>query len=344
MFYNLQHTIADTQIPGDLFVFPDLKLTHKSGSAAPNNSELSDIEPAIDIFYSYNEGNFLALVEFYLNHDESEFERLQLGWLVQKNTRLWLGRFHYPIGIWSTDFHHGTYLQTTISRPAIIDFEDNNGILPLHISGALLDSEHYYGDSLLNTSIVVGTGSSLPKGSLEPFNLFNPGNESFYETITFRMIYSPQASENHYFGFFVGYSSIEGDQSSLSEIEQIQTGIFTVIQQQALLWRSTIFYIDNNLKSSTNVADLKGGFYSGYVQLEYQFTEKWNSFIRVEDSFNENDDPYLNLFPSFSTQRQLLGIRNDILPQQALTLEWRQDHLSTGTLNQLVLQWSAFLP
>lgn len=340
----LQATFSDTQIPGDFFVFPNLQLSRLSGSGVAANAKRNDIEPAIDLFYSYQENSFLLLIEYFVNQNENEFERLQLGWAVDKNTRFWLGRFHNPLGIWNTDFHHGTYLQTTISRPAITEFEDDSGVIPSHISGLLLEADRYFGESQINTSLALGVAASMKSGSLEPFNLFNPGDETFHENISLRLSYYPQASENRYFGAFVGYSRIKGDAISSSEIKQIQAGVFAVLQIQAVQLRSALFFVENRLSSVTATPDLKGDFINAYVQLEYEVDERWTAFARLEDTFSHENDPYLALFPEFTEQRQLAGVRFDVIPQHAFTLEWRQDHVSAGDINQLVLQWSAFFP
>src|SRR5262252_557191 len=49
--------------------------------------------------------------------------------------------------LWSTEeHHHGRYLQTSITRPAIERWEDENGIIPQHIAGVLFDSRFPLGD------------------------------------------------------------------------------------------------------------------------------------------------------------------------------------------------------
>src|SRR6185437_12183959 len=55
------------------------------------------------------------------------------------------GRYHTPISYWNTAYHHGLWLQTTISRPEMIQF--GGRLLPVHFVG------------LLAQGLVPGTGS-----------------------------------------------------------------------------------------------------------------------------------------------------------------------------------------
>ena len=64
-----------------------------------------------------------------------DVERLQIGYTFADELTLWLGRFHTPFGNWNTAFHHGAQLQTPITRPTFLEFEDARGILPSHSVG-----------------------------------------------------------------------------------------------------------------------------------------------------------------------------------------------------------------
>ena len=48
-----------------------------------------------------------------------------------------VGRYHTPINYWNTAFHHGQWLQTTITRPEMIQF--GGRVLPVHFVGALVE-------------------------------------------------------------------------------------------------------------------------------------------------------------------------------------------------------------
>lgn len=63
-------------------------------------------------------------------------ERLMAEYRLAEQLTLGGGRFHTSIGYYNTAFHHGTYFETAIGRPAVFSFEDDAGPLPIHGVGA----------------------------------------------------------------------------------------------------------------------------------------------------------------------------------------------------------------
>lgn len=68
------------------------------------------------------------------------------------------GRFHTQIGYWNTAFHHGLWLQTTVSRPEQIRF--GTVFVPVHFVGALVEGKIPSGAAGLGYSAGVGNGRS----------------------------------------------------------------------------------------------------------------------------------------------------------------------------------------
>lgn len=67
----------------------------------------------------------------------TELERLIIRFDQSDYFRVSFGRYHTPINYWNTAFHHGQWLQTTISRPEMIQF--GGKFLPVHFVGALVE-------------------------------------------------------------------------------------------------------------------------------------------------------------------------------------------------------------
>ena len=105
---------------GEFLLFPTLTGTH--GKAMMDHPQ-DELTPTLDAFYSASHERFRILAEYMASPHHKMMERLQIGWLPTASTTLWLGRFHNPLGYWNTEFHHGNYLTTTISRPSIVSFE-----------------------------------------------------------------------------------------------------------------------------------------------------------------------------------------------------------------------------
>jgi hypothetical protein len=70
--------------------------------------------------------------------------------------KLSFGRYHTPVSYWNTAFHHGSWLQTTISRPEMIRF--GSRLLPVHFIGFLSEGGIRSGNAGLTYSAGVGNG------------------------------------------------------------------------------------------------------------------------------------------------------------------------------------------
>ena len=86
----------------------------------------------------------------------AEVERLILRFDHSDQLKVSFGRYHTPINYWNTAFHHGQWLQTTISRPEMIQF--GGRLLPVHFVGALVEGAVPAGGWNLNYKGGVGNG------------------------------------------------------------------------------------------------------------------------------------------------------------------------------------------
>ncbi len=341
-FYSLVAS-ADTTFPGDFFLFPDLKIDYISSGSQPGEDSV-DYQPEIDLFYSYKKGSLLALVEYFLNNDENEFERLQIGWTDNKNTTAWLGRLHNPLGYWNLAQHHGIYLQTSISRPSIAEFSDDGGIMPMHITGALFEFEApLEGGANLFLDIALGAGPTMENGKLEPVDIWRYGATKSHENLSLRVRYIPDFTSDTQLGLFTGYTRMEGDSVLTDEIEQIQAGAFGVWDNDSFKLLGSVFFIDSTLTLPGSTKS-DGNFASGYLQAEYAIDHRFTVYGRFEDTSDVGSDPYLALFPLFVDNREMLGLRYDVIRNHAFTLEVRNDQIASREITHIVLQWSALLP
>ena len=68
------------------------------------------------------------------------------------------GKYHTPIGYWNTAFHHGAWLQTTITRPEMVRI--GGTLTPVHFVGFLAEGAIPSGPLGLNYNVGVGNGRS----------------------------------------------------------------------------------------------------------------------------------------------------------------------------------------
>jgi hypothetical protein len=86
----------------------------------------------------------------------AEVERVIIRYDVNDYFKLSFGRYHTPINYWNTAFHHGQWLQTTISRPEMTQF--GGSFIPVHFVGALSEGVVPAGGLNLNYAVGMGNG------------------------------------------------------------------------------------------------------------------------------------------------------------------------------------------
>ena len=91
----------------------------------------------------------------------TDLERIQLGYTFNDQLTTWVGRFHAPYGYWNTAYHHGGQIQTSITRPRFIDFEDKGGLMPSHVMGAWATGGVPIGEAKLNYDVYIGNGNAI---------------------------------------------------------------------------------------------------------------------------------------------------------------------------------------
>src|SRR5437762_1430577 len=67
----------------------------------------------------------------------AEVERAIIRFDQSDELKVSFGRYHTPINWWNTAYHHGQWLQTTISRPEMVQF--GGRFIPVHFVGALAE-------------------------------------------------------------------------------------------------------------------------------------------------------------------------------------------------------------
>jgi hypothetical protein len=84
-----------------------------------------------------------------------EVERVILRYDIDDSLKVSVGRYHTPINYWNTAFHHGLWLQTTISRPEMI--QGGGTFQPVHFVGVL--AEGNISSSALGLGYNLGVGN-----------------------------------------------------------------------------------------------------------------------------------------------------------------------------------------
>ena len=301
-----------------------------------------------DILYSYLKGDFRFLAEYVLSTHESELERLQFGWQFEEETIAWLGRFHSPARYWNSAYHHGQYLQTSITRPLIEKFEDEGGIVATHTSGLMLESTRKLQDvDAFQALVSLGKTAVIDNNQLTPFDLLDTSSEN-KAAVALRLAYLPDQLDENQFGLTFNWSrlvvgdSLIAQQQGLQSVDQSIVGAYVDWRSQGWRILANLTYLSNLMKKQTQ--EQTDTFYTAYFQAEYEFNQAWRFFGRIEDTSDEDNSEYLMLFQSAIIQRKMLGLRFDFYKNQALTLELSNLKTQSVEFDQAWLQWSAVFP
>jgi hypothetical protein len=302
-----------------------------------------------DALLTLQKGPFRLFGEYLLSDHEGDLERFQLGWQLSSDTIIWVGRYHQPTSVWNHDHHHGQYLQTSITRPAIDEWEDLRGVLPQHFTGVLVESTHEaFGDWRLRTSMASGIAPKITAAGFEPFDLVHPDS-------THRLGYQARASlhpgefTETGAGALVAYDQLAAEMRpgahppliGLNYIDLRLYGLFGTYAGEGWKLTATVYFAHTELHYIGSAAS--DSFGVGYVQAERHFGRDFTGFVRYEESAGVGDCPYLRLFEQFARKRYVGGLRWDFTDRQALTLQLTDSFFLNGHFSDARLQWSAAL-
>ncbi len=343
---------AKAESQNDLLLFLSLERFQMFSSDDPA-FDGTDNRATADILFSRSSDRFRFLGEYIWSDSESELERFQLAWQVDDRTMLWFGRFHSISNYWTTEYHHGQFMQTSISRPGLEEWEDESGPMPSHITGAWLQHEFSLnGQSALNLGLAAGLAPKFADNELRPFDLLDP--ESGHDlAISGRLVYRPDVLSMNQIGIATAYNEIVVDPLSTPTIADLQsihqTTIGAFLNWHWADWRlsSNWVYFDFDLLYGDRRAN--DDFVLGYVQGEYSARPNWTIFGRTEIGFGEDHSLYLQLLPDFIAHRTMAGVRWEFADSQALTLEVADTstqgaNFDHDNFKELRIQWSTVFP
>jgi hypothetical protein len=329
--------LCEAEITGEFLLFPKVDLIYRSMLDDNSVLDKDDQELGADFFATFEINNFRFLGEYLATNKELEFERFQFGWLF-KDQLFWLGRFHNPVGYWNSQYHHGAFLQTSISRPGIVEFEDNGGIIPIHQAGFLAEGTLDRGEGALGYLLSLATGPEFTD-ELESLDVLNPGSKARDISATLNLYLESELNPSSRVGLFVNYTEIPASTIGVSEIQQTITGVYGSWEFSGWRWLGASFYVRNQFERSTRSET--DAFFNAYLQAEYDLNDRWAFYSRIEGTAGDDGDAYLALFPKFVKDRVLGGIRLDFASRNALKLEISAIHMHQNNFVQVMLQWSA---
>ena len=319
-----------------------------------DSAEIDNFQRAsLDLLYTYSGDRVRFLGEYLWSSNEAELERLKAGWQARDNTMLWLGRYHATAKHWTTEYHHGQFLQTSITRPSLEEWEDESGPTPSHVTGLSLEYDHERDDeSAVSFAFSAGLTARFEGDELVAFDLLDP-HSGHGPGLNFKVAYRPDFLSPLQFGFLSAWheiSVVSGSSPSLTDLDEITqwtVGGFVDWRWNDLRLISSVVYFDNVLDYVDE--DVSDSFWLSYVQFEYEFGDDFTFFGRTDNGFEEDNSPYLRLLPAFIAHRHMLGLRWDVANFHSLTVEaadtsQQGEGLDYDNFKEIRLQWSAVFP
>ena len=288
----------------------------------------------------------------------TDLERIWVAREFGTGFTLGAGRFHSPLGYWNRTFHHGTFMQDTVSRPFFLDFEDGAaGVLPVHIVGLLawgdisgkLSYEAFIGNGPSVDTSVAGLAAT-PDNKPE-IDINDAGDSNSDKSIGFRLSY--QATDDLATSLFmvthtVGESSATGGLTAVGEDLASQT--ITGIDAQYFKGDLEVFLEYFSFSNDDEVNNINGeqGSHSGsayYLQLGYYFQIQTKAILRYESLAFDDDDVYFSILGAFEATNTVIAFRHNLSDTNAITLEFsRIDPEMSDAEDYTTLQWSFMIP
>ncbi len=306
-----------------------------------------------DIVFGLTQHRFRIFGEYFVTAEEHDLERFQVGFEFVPETMLWIGRFHQPASAWNTEHHHGRYLQTAITRPSIERWEDEHGIIPQHIVGALLESRQAIGrDGAVQISAGVGAGPSIGRHEFEPIEMLDstPGRHRL--SVTARLAYLPDFAGSTSAGLLYGnHRLIARDPQALAALPAAELRLNLIgayVDWNSEPWRAiaTVYHVNVDYQGGTPSEN----FTTGYAQVERQLPWRLSAFGRIEASDGMRSSRFVHSFNDYdgdidvALRRNALGVRWDFARRQALSLEVSHVVSLDRRSDDIRLQWSAAIP
>lgn len=302
-------------VDGTFLIFGDVGLSYENPEVG-GNSEFA--MGALTILGNVNLGdNFRVLSETVIETNKIGQERLWGQYIVNDALYFKLGTEHSPIARWNYEFHHGAWLETTITRPIVDRFEGDGGILPMHRTGLETGGTLFTGGGSLQYFATLSNGRGTT-----PKDKQRDGDANDSKAIDVGLSYSPAGSPRMHFGGALTFDEIPADAASSHPdrsrdmTEWVATGNFSS-GLGALFLRSEYAFILH--EGRTTGRDYTHN--AGFLQLELH-GEQWTPYARAGYRNMQEGDPfYAPLDRDLDEWRQTLGLRNDFHTNVALKFE-----------------------
>ncbi|HHL39053.1 MAG TPA: hypothetical protein ENJ37_00960 [Deltaproteobacteria bacterium] len=275
--------------------------------------------------------NFLFEMEIEIDNDYAgvELERLWVGYTFDDRLALRAGRFHTALGYWNKEYHHSRYLFVTVERPFFLQFEHDNGVMPVHIVGVEAAGAVSAADSRIRYEFEVGNGPALntATGELSPNNTADNDDA---KQLAGRLSIRPDAVAGLTLGVSATRYSLDTLTRRCADVRVLNA--FTHYLRHGLELHAEYFIISN--------AHHRADAY--YFQAAYRLNA-FTPYGRYETLDSDPSDPYFSSLAGGKSRTQYIaGVKYDFSPLRAvLKLQFRRDEMAGyRSYNVVETQWA----
>ena len=243
-----------------------------------------------------------------------EVERSIIQFQQNDYFKVSFGRYHTPINYWNETFHHGQWLQTSISRPEMVQF--GGSFLPIHFVGALVEGAAPAGGLNVNYNFGLGNGRSGVISKAGDWGDIN-NNRGWLVNLFSRpsALYGLQFGGSVYRDLITPVGSLAG--SAFHEWIQSAHVVWSKENPELIAEFANVTHqqVGGSLTSNSQ---------AWYLQTAYRLpgsARLWKPYYRFEYIHIPGSDKLFKAVPSLAGST--VGVRYDISSFAALKFEWR---------------------
>jgi hypothetical protein len=246
---------------------------------------------------------------------ELQVERTIIRYDYNDYFKISLGKYHTPIGYWNTAFHHGAWLQTTISRPQMVQF--GGTFIPVHFVGMLAEGNLPSGGLGLGYNVGIGNGRS---------SILSKAGDSGDVNDNRAWVAEVFARPTRFYGLQFG-GSVYRDKLT----PQPGQNFDETITSAHLVWTKEHPEFLSEFANVHHHDVLSGKDYNSqafYIQLAYRLPwqgNKWKPYYRFEYIHKPESDPVFLVVSDLVGST--LGVRYDISNYAAFKGEYRNSRI-----------------
>jgi hypothetical protein len=253
-------------------------------------------------------------------HHKTGIERVIVKYDFSDRYKLSAGRYHTPIGSWNSGFHHGAWLQTTVSRPEMVKF--GSKIVPIHFVGALMEGLIPSGKLGLDYRIGFGNGRHSSVSGTGDAHDVN-GDKAWLVQVN--------AKPTQFYGLNMGLG-FYNDEVPLLNGTDVKENTVSAYASWTKEDPELIFEYLHSSHELINDSSVSGDVDAWYAQFAYRLPGKrsqWKPYARLERTRVDDSDPLLGT-EGLDYDGGIIGVRWDFNSYAALKAEYRNEEFNNA--------------